>query len=131
MNILNNNNNDISNEMIETSENRVLYGRLNEPSCFSVFKGACGDVMEYYLIIENNVITDVKFNTTGCASSKACGLTLAEFIINKDINEAISVSPQYIINKLKYFPNDFHHCAILACITFYKAIGEYLVNSNS
>jgi len=107
------------------------YGRLNDPTCSASVKGICGDEMEYYLVIDKNIIKDIRFWTSGCESSKACGIILAYFAVNRNINEALKISPSYIINELKELQKDHHHCAILACITFYKAIGEYLVNYNN
>ena len=112
--------------IIKISEDKTYYGRLNDPSCSAICKGICGDEMEYYLVIEENKITDVKFHTTGCIASKACGIALSYYILNKNIYEALKISPGYILDELKKLPADNHHCAILACITFYKAIGEYL-----
>jgi len=117
--------------IIDISNDMKYYGRLNDPTCSAFVKGVCGDEMEYYLVINNNKITDIKFWTTGCISSKACGITLAYFVINKNIYEALKISPNYILNELKDLQEGHRHCAILACITFYKAIGEYLVNFNN
>lgn len=108
-------------------EDKTYYGRMNDSSCSASEKGICGDEMEFYLVIYDNTIVDAKFWTTGCISSKACGLTLVNYIINKDIYEALTIYPKYILDKLIDLPNEHHHCAILACITFYKAIAAYFV----
>ena len=31
----------------------------------------CGDIMKIYIKVDNNIITDVKFNTFGCGSAIA------------------------------------------------------------
>lgn len=117
--------------IIKIAEDKKYYGRLNDPTCAAYVKGICGDEMEYHIVIENNIITDVKFWTTGCFASRACGIALAYFVINKNFSEALKVSPAYILNELKGLPEENRHCAILACLTFYKAIGEYLINYNN
>lgn len=116
-----------SEHIIKIASDKTYYGRMNDPTCAAFVKGICGDEMEFYLVIYNNKIVDVKFYTTGCTSSMACGLILVNYIINKDIYEALTIHPKYILDKLIDLPSEHHHCSILACITFYKAIGEYLI----
>jgi nitrogen fixation NifU-like protein len=117
--------------IIKITEDEKYYGRLNDSTCAAYIKGICGDEMEYHIVIENNIITDARFWTSGCIASRACGIALINFIINKNIYEALSVSPACILNELQGLPEENHHCAILACLTFYKAIGEYIINYNN
>ena len=42
----------------------------------------CGDIMKMYLKIENDVVTDVKFETFGCGSAIASS-SMATELINK------------------------------------------------
>ena len=35
----------------------------------------CGDIMKIYIKVDNNIITDVKFNTFGCGSAIAVSYT--------------------------------------------------------
>jgi len=116
-----------SENLIKVADDKTYYGRMNDPTCSASVKGVCGDEMDFFLVIYNNKIIDVKFWTTGCLSSKVCGLTLVNYVIKKDIYEALTIHPKYILDKLKDLPPEHHHCAILACITFYKAMGEYFV----
>ena len=116
-----------SEHIIKIANDKTYFGRMNDPTCSAREKGICGDEMEFYLVISDNKIVDAKFWTTGCFSSKACGLTLINYIINKEIYNALTISPNYILKELIDLPIEHHHCSILACITFYKAIGEYLI----
>jgi len=116
-----------SENLIKITDDKTYYGRMNDPTCFARVKGICGDEMDFFLVIDDNKIVDVKFWTTGCVFSKLCGLTLVNYIISKDIYEALTINPKYILDKLKELPDEHQHCAILACITFYKALGEYFV----
>lgn len=56
-------------------ENPSGYGKVGNPSC--------GDIMEMFLKIENDVITDVKFRTFGCASAIASSSVSTELIKGK------------------------------------------------
>ena len=49
----------------------------------------CGDIMKMYLKIENEVITDVKFETFGCASAIASSSMATEMIKGKPVAEAM------------------------------------------
>ena len=57
-----------------------------------VGKAKCGDIMKMYLKIENNVITDVKFETFGCGSAIAASSMATELIKGKTIEEAMKVT---------------------------------------
>ncbi|MBQ1617787.1 MAG: iron-sulfur cluster assembly scaffold protein [Ruminococcus sp.] len=48
----------------------------------------CGDIMKMYLKIDNEVITDVKFETFGCASAIASSSMATEMIKGKPVAEA-------------------------------------------
>ena len=53
----------------------------------------CGDIMRMYLKIdENQVITDVKFNTFGCGSAIATSSMATELIKGKTVKEALELS---------------------------------------
>lgn len=105
-----------------------FYGRLNDPTCSAFYEGVCGDTMEFYLVIKDQKLVDVKFWTSGCESSRACGNVLSNYVLDKNIYQALKISPGYILDHINDLPEEYHHCAVLACITFYKAAGEFLVS---
>ncbi len=47
----------------------------------------CGDKISLDLIIENNVVKDIKFTGSGCAISTASSSILTEAIIGKEISD--------------------------------------------
>lgn len=51
----------------------------------------CGDIIDLYLQIDNNKITNVKWNGNGCSISQACMSILSEKIINMDINDILNI----------------------------------------
>jgi len=114
-----------SQNIIKIANDKTYYGSLSDYSCSANVKGICGDAMEFFIKIEDNKIKDVKFCTTGCISSKACGNTATKLIYGKDIYDALKLSPRAILDELENLPSEHHHCAILSCITVYKAVGEY------
>ena len=51
----------------------------------------CGDIMKMYLKIEDNIITDVKFETFGCGSAIATSSMATELIKGKSVDEALNL----------------------------------------
>jgi len=100
---------------------------MNAPTASAYLKGICGDEMEFYLVIENNRITDVKYYAQGCQSTKICGARLSRLAKGKTIEEALSISAGKILEDLKELPDGHLHCSILAVSTLYRAIADYLL----
>ena len=49
----------------------------------------CGDIMKIYIKVDNNIITDVKFNTFGCGSAIASSSMATEMIKGKSLDDAL------------------------------------------
>lgn len=116
--------------MNDKSEHEVTIdpmGRMNDPDGSAWVKGICGDTMEFYLVIENSVITEAWYYTDGCESSRYCGSTAARMAKNKTIDEVLEISPAQIIRSHPAMPEDGIHCSILAVTTLHKALAEYLL----
>jgi nitrogen fixation protein NifU and related proteins len=106
-------------------------GRFEKPTVFSRIKGICGDEMKFYLIIENDIITSIKFLTTGCYFTILCGNAVACEAEGKSIIDALAINPKQILSIVNKLPKHHYHCTILAVSTLYKAIAEYLLQKNS
>jgi nitrogen fixation NifU-like protein len=116
-----------SKKVIEYANAPVNMGRMNDPSASAWIKGACGETIEIYLIIENHKIKAATFFTNGCGPTLACGSTVTLLAIDKSIDDVLSISPRNIIDHLDGLPEENIHCAILAASTLYKAIADYLL----
>lgn len=104
------------------------YGRMNDPIASAWLKGICGDEMEFYLYIRQGIIEDIKFYTeNGCDNTKAAGNALATIADKKDVSTALQISPKQVMENIPNLAEDGRHCAILATITFYKAMADYLL----
>jgi nitrogen fixation NifU-like protein len=102
---------------------------MNDPTASSYLKGPCGDSMEFYLVIENNKITDIKYYTDGCGATRACAAMVAHLAYGKNVKEALSISSGEVIKRLKGLPEDHLHCTILSVSTLYRAIADYLLKA--
>ncbi len=70
----------------------------------------CGDIMKIYIKVENDVITDVKFNTFGCGSAIASSSMATELIKGKTIAEALELSNKAVVEALDGLPAHKLHC---------------------
>jgi nitrogen fixation NifU-like protein len=104
-----------------------FYGRMNDPSAAAWVTGPCGDTMEFYLVIENDVITHVRYHTDGCEFTRLCGVTLSRHIEGMALQKALGISAGDLLEELPDLPQENRHCAILAVNAFYRAVGQYWV----
>ena len=85
----------------------------------------CGDIMKMYLKIQDNVITDVKFETFGCGSAIASSSMATEMIKGKTIDEALAVTNKQVVDALGGLPAHKLHCSVLAEESIKSAIKDY------
>ena len=102
-------------------------GRMNDPTASAYLKGICGEEMEFYLIIEDDTITEIKYFSEGCLYTKACAAVVADYAQGKSIKEALSISSGRVIEALVDLPEPHLHCSILAVSTFYRAAADYFL----
>ena len=92
----------------------------------------CGDIMKIYLKIdENDIITDAKFETFGCASAIATSSMATELIKGQPISKALELSNAAVVEALDGLPPAKIHCSVLAeeavkaaILDYYKKIGR-------
>ncbi|MGL5963820.1 MAG: Fe-S cluster assembly scaffold protein NifU [Fusobacteriaceae bacterium] len=99
-------------------ENPDGYGKVGNASC--------GDIMEIFLKIENEVITDVKFRTFGCASAIASSSVSTELVLGKTVEEALKITNKSVVEELGGLPPVKMHCSVLAEEAIKLAIEDYL-----
>ena len=114
-------------EVIDLINDSKYLGRMNDPVSSSYLKGPCGDAMEFYLVIDKDKITEIKYYTEGCHATRACAAMAAKLADGKTVKEALSISAGEVIAKLKGLPADHLHCSILSVSTLYRAIADYLL----
>lgn len=77
------------------------FGTLPHPTCSSNVKNSiCGDVIQMELMLEEQVVTDLKFSGQGCAISIASASLLSEFVLNKTKDELMKIDSARIITLL-------------------------------
>ncbi len=89
----------------------------------------CGDIMKIYLKIDNDIITDVKFETFGCGSAIASSSMATEMIKGKPVGEALELTNKAVAEALGGLPAHKMHCSVLAEEAIKKALLDYYEKS--
>lgn len=90
-----------------------------------VGNAVCGDIMKIYLKIDNDVISDVKFETFGCGSAIASSSMATELIKGKPLSEALELTNKAVTEALDGLPAHKLHCSVLAEEAIQAAIEDY------
>ena len=85
----------------------------------------CGDIMKIYIKVDNNIITDVKFNTFGCGSDIASSSMATEMIKGKSLDDALELTNKAVAEALDGLPAHKMHCSVLAEEAIKAAIDDY------
>jgi len=85
----------------------------------------CGDQMTLYLKVKNNVITDIKFESFGCAAAIATSSMITEMAKGKTLEEALKLDHNAVAKELGGLPPIKMHCSNLAAEALKKAIEDY------
>ena len=85
----------------------------------------CGDIMKIYLKIDNDIISDVKFETFGCGSAIASSSMATELIKGKPVSEAMKLTNKAVTQALGGLPPQKLHCSVLAEEAIGKALKDY------
>ncbi|MDP0493309.1 MAG: Fe-S cluster assembly scaffold protein NifU [Fusobacterium sp. JB021] len=102
-------------------------GVIDNPDGYGkIGNASCGDIMEIFLKIENEIIVDVKFRTFGCASAIASSSVSTEMILGKTVEEALEVTNKKVVEALGGLPAVKMHCSVLAEEAIKAAIEDYL-----
>ncbi|MBQ9543931.1 MAG: Fe-S cluster assembly scaffold protein NifU [Clostridia bacterium] len=85
----------------------------------------CGDIMKIYLKIDDEIITDVKFETFGCGSAIASSSMATELIKGKPVSQALELTNKAVAEALDGLPAHKLHCSVLAEEAIKSAIEDY------
>lgn len=85
----------------------------------------CGDIMKIYLKIDNDVVSDVKFETFGCGSAIASSSMATELIKGKPLSEVMQLTNKAVTEALDGLPAHKLHCSVLAEEAIGAAVQDY------
>ena len=85
----------------------------------------CGDMMSFYIKVDDNRLTDVKFKTFGCGAAIACSSMVSEMAKGKTLEEARKITNADVAAGLEGLPKNKLHCSNLGADALHKAIEDY------
>jgi nitrogen fixation NifU-like protein len=85
----------------------------------------CGDMMTFYIKVENGRLADVKFKTFGCGAAIAVSSMVSEMAIGKSLDEAMLITNADVARELGGLPPNKLHCSNLGADALHKAIEAY------
>jgi len=85
----------------------------------------CGDMMEVYIKVKDEMIEDIKFKTFGCGAAIASSSMVTELAKGKGLNEALEITHKSVADALGGLPKNKLHCSNLGADALHMAIVDY------
>jgi nitrogen fixation NifU-like protein len=95
----------------------VAVGKVGNPTC--------GDIMEFFIRVQDDKIVDAKFRTFGCGSAIATSSMTTELVIGMSLDDALKVTRADVAEGLDGLPPIKMHCSNLAADALHDAIKNY------
>lgn len=102
---------------VGTIEDADGVGEIGDPTC--------GDFLKVYVSIDDDIVTDVKYQIRGCPAAIACASVMTELAIGKNLDDAIMITEEDIVKALDGLPEFKIHCSALGAAGLQKAIIDY------
>jgi nitrogen fixation NifU-like protein len=116
-----------SGKVVEHFTNPRNMGEMEDADAVGkVGNPTCGDLIWIYIKVKDDIITDVKFKTFGCAAAIATSSMVTELTKGKTLKEAYKITRNDVADSLEGLPPIKMHCSNLAADGLHKAIDEYL-----
>jgi len=85
----------------------------------------CGDMMTFYIKVQDNRISDIRFQTFGCGAAIAVSSMVSEMARGKTLEEASKITNKMVAEALEGLPKQKLHCSNLGADALQKAIQDY------
>jgi nitrogen fixation NifU-like protein len=112
--------------LMEHFQNPKNVGEISEPDGVgTVGNASCGDIMQMFIRVNGDKITEAKFKTFGCGAAIATSSILTERIKGVTLDEALKISELTSKEVLSQLPKEKIPCFTLATDALKLAIEEY------
>jgi nitrogen fixation NifU-like protein len=85
----------------------------------------CGDMMTFYIKVDDDKLTDVKFKTFGCVAAIAVSSIVSEMAKGKTLRDAKAITKKTAAEALDGLPKEKMHCSNLGAKALAEAIEDY------
>jgi len=85
----------------------------------------CGDMMAFYIKVDNGRLSDIKFKTFGCGAAIAVSSMVSELAKGMSLEEAKQLNRNKVAEELDGLPPAKMHCSNLGAEALQKAIEDY------
>ena len=115
-------------KILDHAQNPRNWGELEDANGVMINVQDCGDIVMFFIKVENMVLEKVNFLVQGCHNLIACCSMLTVLTQGRTIWEAMEVTPEQVIHALDDgLPPEELHAASYACDALYGAIQNYLI----
>jgi nitrogen fixation protein NifU and related proteins len=118
--------NEYSDKVIEHFQNPKNVGVIEDANGIGEIGDTdCGDSMKVFIKVENDILTEVKYQIRGCPASIACASVMTELAIGKNIDDALMLNDMDIVDALDGLPEFKIHCSVLSASVLQRAVADY------
>ena len=111
--------------LMEHFQNPRNVGEISNPDGVgTVGNASCGDIMQMFIKVNGDKITEAKFKTFGCGAAIATSSILTERIRGATVDEALEISEETSKEVLSQLPKEKTPCFTLATEALRLAIEE-------
>ena len=112
--------------LMEHFQNPRNVGEISDPDGVgTVGNASCGDIMQIFIKVNGDKITEAKFKTFGCGAAIATSSILTERIKGMTLDEALKISEETSREVLSQLPKEKTPCFTLATDALKLAIEEF------
>ena len=88
----------------------------------------CGDMMTFYIKVDEGRLSEVKYKTFGCGAAIAVSSMISELAVGRTLEEAMEITRESVADRLGGLPEQKMHCSNLGADALHKALEDFLEN---
>jgi len=90
-------------------------------------EAGCGDICEFTVLVENQLIKDIKFRAYGCAGAISTSSAVTELAKGKSCDDALLLTDDDVVEFLGGLPEQKKHCSLLGIRALKQAIYDHML----
>ena len=113
-------------KILDLFKNPKNLGKMDDATVVAVAGNPmCGDMITFYLKIDEDVIVKASFESYGCAANIATSSIVTEMVKGMKLEEAWRISYKSVAEAVGGLPSVKFHCGILAVGALKRAIRKF------